>query len=471
MMRHQHNISSVKCSDIILLNFAGHAVDGQSFEFVNEEPFINLVHHSDNANHFKSGKMMHFWSAVKESPPQPPPPLPTARPRATTPPSPPRVHQIHTSSTPDLHAQPQSQVHPLIPQKQLYSLIFVEFGCAGHGKGPWDGLGAVIKQRIRKDILHNNIRTQSGKITSAAEVAEHLRAVFCTKEWREEHVDQTIKEVVVLYSDASAIEERANAERYAYDTLEGEKSTFSFMPLAIGVLGMREQSHWCPACCRARGRGLGSMNSLLQVGGCLHESQWREQECQRRDRAGIAERRVVAQREGKRLASKLKPGMWFASEDRLEADTFYIGQGFEVSPGSCIYKQVPDSVRTLIIAGTRFDRSDIVVAVQWWAKAVGVDLEERTYERWEASSDDKSKYGLQTNDGRTFFVINATELRMIDEGQTKFCMERVERANSIRPVNVTTRCASRALTARNPPLLVRLPVDTENNILARCWQG
>ena len=46
------------------------------------------------------------------------------------------------------------------------------FGCAGHGKGAWDGLGAVIKQMVRRDILHNNILTSSGYITSPAEVAD-----------------------------------------------------------------------------------------------------------------------------------------------------------------------------------------------------------------------------------------------------------------------------------------------------------
>eukprot|EP00966_Prymnesium_polylepis_P328707 7384478-Prymnesium_polylepis.1 len=53
-------------------------------------------------------------------------------------------------------------------------MIWVEFGCAGHGKGPWDGLGAVIKQMVRRDILHNKILTASGYITSPAEVLARL---------------------------------------------------------------------------------------------------------------------------------------------------------------------------------------------------------------------------------------------------------------------------------------------------------
>jgi hypothetical protein len=31
--------------------------------------------------------------------------------------------------------------------------IWVEFGCPGHGKGPWDGLGAVIKVTLTLMIM------------------------------------------------------------------------------------------------------------------------------------------------------------------------------------------------------------------------------------------------------------------------------------------------------------------------------
>jgi hypothetical protein len=74
-------------------------------------------------------------------------------------------------------------------------MLWVEFGCAGHGKGPWDGLGAVMKQMIRRDILHNNILTSSGYITTPAEVAEHLHKRFGTEEWKAAHVDKKVQEV------------------------------------------------------------------------------------------------------------------------------------------------------------------------------------------------------------------------------------------------------------------------------------
>ena len=48
---------------------------------------------------------------------------------------------------------------------------------------------------------------------------------------------------------------------------------------------------------------------------------------QRTDALGIAERRMVAQREGHRLGAKLQPTMWLAAQDRLKGDTIWIGQG------------------------------------------------------------------------------------------------------------------------------------------------
>lgn len=306
-------------------------------------------------------------------------------------------------------------------------------------------------------------------ITRSAHVAEHLRNTFDTDEWRSEYANKTINEIVVFYSDASDVSERAAVERSAYDSLVGEKTTFSYIPLAEGVLGMREQSHWCQACCRAKGRGLGTMNSLLGVEGCRDGCLWREQECHRRDRSGIAERRIAAQREGVRLAHKLKPGMWFAAEDRAEADVYYIGKGVEIENDSCIYKCIRSDERSVVMAGVRFDRGDVAIAVEWWAKAVGADVEERTFEMWQPSAEDKSKYSIQLADGRTIFIVNATELRMVDDGQTKFCMERVE--HEINPVRVTTRIAARGMSRRQPAERVRIPADTENNILSRCWQG
>ena len=60
--------------------------------------FWAFIGHSDNASHFKSAQMMNYWSGKK--------------------------------------------------QELGLTFLRIDFGCPGHGKGPWDGLGAVLKQAI-----------------------------------------------------------------------------------------------------------------------------------------------------------------------------------------------------------------------------------------------------------------------------------------------------------------------------------
>jgi len=47
----------------------------------------------------------------------------------------------------------------------------------------WDGLGAVAKTKVRTGIPQKLGTTPSGQITTALDVAMHLRAVFSTGAW------------------------------------------------------------------------------------------------------------------------------------------------------------------------------------------------------------------------------------------------------------------------------------------------
>ena len=168
------------------------------------------------------------------------------------------------------------------------------------------------------------------------------------------------------------------------------------------------------------------------------------------------------------MASLLHEGMWFASEDRLEGEAFFIGRGFKMEDGTCIYKKVEE--RQLTISETVFTRGDYALAVEWWIKTVGDDLEERTYERWQPSAQLKARYGIETSDGRVFFLVNSTELHMLDYGQTKFKMEVLATSGpDSRLSRVRNTQQAQAAAQRTTILRVRLPADTENNILARCW--
>jgi hypothetical protein len=53
-------------------------------------------------------------------------------------------------------------------------MVWVEFDCPGHGKGPWDGLGAMVKTKVTLDIMYGKEFTMTGKITSPILVVQHL---------------------------------------------------------------------------------------------------------------------------------------------------------------------------------------------------------------------------------------------------------------------------------------------------------
>jgi hypothetical protein len=73
------------------------------------------------------------------------------------------------------------------------------------GKGPWDGLGAMVKTKVTLDITHGKEHTMTGKITSPILVAQHWRTTFCTNEWLMEHVDSRINEMVVMYQSPDQV--------------------------------------------------------------------------------------------------------------------------------------------------------------------------------------------------------------------------------------------------------------------------
>ena len=58
-------------------------------------------------------------------------------------------------------------------------MVWVYFGCPGHGKGPWDRFGAVVKQKTSRDIKNCNFTTIFGQMKQSFDVAENLKVHFC----------------------------------------------------------------------------------------------------------------------------------------------------------------------------------------------------------------------------------------------------------------------------------------------------
>ncbi len=171
---------------------------------VQDEKFWAWKQGTDNATHFKSKENLNFWSE-----------------------------------------RPQNH-------SKWLKMVWVEFGCPGHGKGPWDGLGVMVKTKVTLDIMHGKERTMSGKKTSPILVAQHLRVTFCKKESLMEHVNTQINQVVVMYRSAEKVIRPSAPPDVS--VCKGIMSCFSF--LFLGVVrhyAKRPFCCWCAACSRVRG--------------------------------------------------------------------------------------------------------------------------------------------------------------------------------------------------------------------------
>ena len=228
--------------------------------------------HSDNASHFKSGPMMHYWSGK-------------------------------------------------LSELDFLKVCWIDFGCPGHGKGPWDGMGAVMKQQLTRDLTNGRILTESGYVRDPKEVAEQLRKRFQTDEWKAAHVDKAIHEIVVTYSNHNEITERGVVD-HEFSPLTGKMSSYSYLMLARDQIGRRERSCSCEGCFHQLGRATlraagdqtlvcdecetNRHEAFLGIAEGKRTSTWHEQEVKDLG-TGLAGRRVEAQAQGHKFATMLKP--------------------------------------------------------------------------------------------------------------------------------------------------------------------
>jgi len=106
------------------------------------------------------------------------------------------------------------------------------------------------------------------------------------------------------------------------------------------------------------------MDSNYQVSGCCSQEPWWEHSVALQGTRGLVAQRLVAQRKGRELAGKLKPGTFIAVQDRGVTGPdvpFLIGITQDTGNGSCIEQHI-GSRQT--INSTRFDAGDYAISVK-----------------------------------------------------------------------------------------------------------
>ena len=208
------------------------------------------------------------------------------------------------------HFKQRGSIHFITSLSSFYNLIITwTFGCAGHGKGTWDGLGGIVKNKTG-----HYLKAFDSFISSAYEVFEIIHHLFASEEAQSRYdkmENLKIKSWTILWLSDDVIERRFAVKRVKgkkknaitegddivinaenEDTEDGE----SFGPLqafhGVGTrglfyfyaehrdgLGVRLSGCHCPYCIRCfRSNGVGSMPS-----GCVSKEPYEYIICQRTD--------------------------------------------------------------------------------------------------------------------------------------------------------------------------------------------
>lgn len=324
-----------------------------------------------------------------------------------------------------------------------------DFGCPGHGKGIWDGIGGAVKSTLRNDIL-NCKRTdgkgraplsKSGKLSTPLDCFEH----YDTKKKSQAASDSAeATRFVALWADATEIARPKTEE--TYDRFEGIREARQILAgPSDGVVAWRKFACWCPACFRAYTRGEGSMDSTFKVRACCNHDRpeyvWHEQAVRRIDASTITQERMRAQAEGRKLAGKLGRadiGKFVAVQNRGDENDpshFWIGRLVDAGDRHPVMQTCAKSQK---IAGMRFGPGDHVVAVEWFERCAS-DGEDRTFYPGCAGMD----------------LFNSTELRLLNPKMVQTVFPR-----QLRGQNASDR--------RQLERWV-LPAEDESKILAWCW--
>ena len=353
-------------------------------------------------------------------------------------------------------------------------MVWVEFGCPGHGKGPWDGLGAMAKTKVTVDIMHGKERTSTGKITSAMLVAQHLRAIFCNKDWDMEHADMKIQQVVVMYLHDNQISRPLAPP--VVSPCKGIMSCFSFMFLGVPRhYARRSFSCWCTACSRVRGRGHGSKSCgpNLMVEGCTRTKQtfWTEDEFTVTASSGIRNRDVRVAEIVVRELEKAKPDkwgcvqareLWSPQEERQVRPGHFWLLKFGKVPGSnsCVEKKFKLGTRKYEeYKGVRFGNGDCALVVDVWLHRVDEDASGLTFEEWDPSAD------TDASEAPVAMIVNSSELRAAGFDLREVLPLQLEAA--ARGARRTRGAALKQIHGMGTRRYV-LSVDNDNEFRSRC---
>jgi hypothetical protein len=327
----------------------------------------------------------------------------------------------------------------------------------------------MAKTKVTRDLTDGNVQTPSGRITSPLEVAQHLRAQFCSRQWKKERMNMKINQVVVMYLDADEIVRPVAPPDVS--PVKGILSSYSFLFLGTpGHYCMRKYSCWCKPCSLVRGRGHGcvSRHKFLDVPGCLRSklTVWKEEQFTVLPFQGIEQRKKrVAEWVAKALPS-VKPGVWGCVQARTQWSTeedahmrpghHWLCEFGDAGNGTSCERQFNLGHRQCEdYRGTRFYNTDSALVIKRWLNRVEEDASGLTFQEWTPDVD--------TSRPPVAMLINSSELRAAGFKLKEVLPPALEAAARVR----TRGAGLRSLEGMGPKRFV-LSVDDDTEFRSRC---
>ena len=247
----------------------------------------------------------------------------------------------------------------------------------------------------------------SGLMSSAHECLVAWKGHFETDAWRAD-AKRSMRAVSAIHfhwaEDGDIVRPETDVK---FSRLEGIKASYQYFALREGEVLMRSHSCWCPACfdVAVAGPAADVLSSQYKVVGCEHAAnpgfyEWRNASCRAETGGAASSPDARAKARGHALArAGLLPGQWVLVEAYEDPDDeLWLGKlvpfgDFNLSTPCCC-KEHRGAAEN--VYGTRFNKGDFMVSVQW-------------YERVGDSGDGERREF--TMGEREIDVINSTELR------------------------------------------------------------
>jgi hypothetical protein len=347
--------------------------------------------------------------------------------------------------------------------------VYWAFGCPGHGKGPWDGIGALIKTMLRHSITTgHDIEADGVRIMTPEDCANHMRGQL-GEEWAKEQRRKrnVISRMTVLYADEKDIPRRKDAE---YSKIHGNSKGRGFMRTGAGAVGMRPHSCFCQACILADGSkaGRGMSNSLV-VYDCVRGPGTHEEGFCKWSGHNITvstvEKRITRQQcedAGRKLSmdpKNLKPGTFVMVQNgdtrggadawwlAVVVDAFLNSHHLKMRPpvglesGTGLFKTCT-SEKEKLPSGQWIARGDRVIAVRWCERVdPAQDRERLTF-----LDDNWTTPELLNSAAIVRFLEWEPQKKTKREIERKLVVRQVQPASNARPTRSTPAEPSRTIT-------------------------